>query len=50
MGRKRKIIFKKNTEILVVSSNEAELEVNADKTKYIIVSRVQNAGRSHNTD
>jgi len=39
MGRKSKII-KKNTELLVVSSNEAGLEVNADKIKYIVLSRI----------
>jgi hypothetical protein len=27
---------------------EIELEVNADKTKYMVMSRDQNAGRSHN--
>jgi len=31
-----------------VSSKENELEVNADITKYMVMSRVQNAGRSHN--
>ena len=39
---------KKNTEALVVSSKETGLEVNADKTKYMAMSRDQNAGRSHN--
>jgi len=38
---------KKNTESLVVSSKEIGLEVNADKTKYMVMSRDQNAGRSH---
>ena len=37
---------KKNAEALVVASNEIRLEVNADKTKYMVVSRSQNAGRS----
>ena len=36
-----------NTEALVVATKEIGLEVNADKTKYIIMSRDQNAGRSH---
>ena len=40
-------IIKKNTEALVIASKEIGLEVNADKTKYMVVSRDQNAGRSH---
>ena len=39
---------KRNTESLVVTSKEIGLEVNADKTKYMIVPRDQHAGRSHN--
>jgi hypothetical protein len=35
----------KNTEALVVSSKEIRPEVNADKTKYMIMSREQNAGQ-----
>jgi len=35
-----------NTEALVVATKEIGLEVNADKTKYIIMSRDQNARRS----
>jgi hypothetical protein len=31
-------INKKNTEALLVTSNEVGLEVNAEKTKYVIVS------------
>ena len=38
---------KKNTESLVVASKEIGLEVNADKTKYMVMSRDQNARRSH---
>ena len=38
---------KKNAEALVVASKDIGLEVNADKTKYMIMSRYQNAGRSH---
>ena len=38
---------KKNTEALVVVSKKIGLEVNADKTKYMVMSRDQNAGRSH---
>ena len=33
--------------LLVVASKEIRLEVNADKTKYIVMSRYQNAGRNH---
>ena len=40
--------IKKNAEALVVASNEIGLEVNADKTKYMIISGDKNAGRSHN--
>jgi len=39
--------IKENAEALVVASKEIGLEVNADKTKYIIKSRDQNAGRTH---
>ena len=38
---------KENAEALVVATKETELEVNADKTKYMIMSRDQNAGRSY---
>jgi len=40
--------IKKNTGTLLVSSTEIGLEVNCNKTKYMIVPRDQNAGRSHN--
>jgi hypothetical protein len=40
--------IKKNTEALVVASKETGLEVNAEKTKYMFMSRDQAAGRSHN--
>ena len=36
-----------NAEALVVATKEIGLEVNADKTKSMIMSRDQNAGRSH---
>ena len=39
---------KKNTEDLVVASKEIGLEVQADKTKHMVMSRDQNAGGSHN--
>jgi hypothetical protein len=38
---------KKNTDALVAATKEIGLEVNADKTKYMVVSRDQNAGRNH---
>jgi len=38
---------KENAEALVVATKEIGLEVNANKTKYMIMSRDQNAGRSH---
>ena len=38
---------KENAEALVVATKEIGPEVNADKTKYMIMSRDQNAGRSH---
>jgi hypothetical protein len=40
--------IKKNVESLAVASKETELELNADKTKCMVMSRDQNAGRSHN--
>jgi len=38
---------KENGEVLIVASKESGLEVNAYRTKYIVMSRDQNAGRSH---
>jgi len=40
--------IKENAEALIVVSKEIRLEVNADKTKYMVMSPDQNAGRSHN--
>jgi hypothetical protein len=40
--------IKKNAEELVVASKETGLEVNAEKTKYTVISRNQNAGQNHN--
>jgi hypothetical protein len=40
--------IKKNTEAFVVTSKEIGLEVNAEKTKYMVMSRDQNAGQNHN--
>ena len=41
------ILLKKN-EALLVDGLEIGLEVNADKTNYMVMSRNQNARRSHN--
>ena len=38
---------KKNTAVSLVASKEISLEVNADKAKYMVTSRDQNAERSH---
>ena len=38
---------KENADVLVVVSKESGLEVNADKTKYMVISRDQNAEQSH---
>ena len=40
--------LKRNTESLVVASKEICLEVNADKTKYMVMSQDQNARQNHN--
>jgi hypothetical protein len=37
---------KKGTETLLISGKAVDLEVNAEKTKYMFVSLEQNAGRS----
>jgi len=39
---------KKEAEALVVASKATELEVNADKTRYMVLCRDQNAGRNKN--
>ena len=38
---------KEKAEALVVATKEIGLEVNADKTKYMVMSREQTAGLSH---
>jgi hypothetical protein len=38
---------KKNTEALVAATKETGLEVNANKTKYMVMSRDQNARQNH---
>jgi hypothetical protein len=40
--------IKKNAEDLVIASKETGLEVNAEKTEYMFMSRNQNAGHNHN--
>jgi hypothetical protein len=40
--------IKKNTEALVVASKEIGLELNVEETKYMVISRNQNAGQNHN--
>ena len=39
--------LKKSTEALVVTNKESGLEVNSDKSKYVVMSGDQNAGQSH---
>jgi hypothetical protein len=39
---------KENAKALIMGNKEIGLEVNPDKTKYMVMSRDQNAGRSHN--
>jgi len=39
--------LKENAEALVAATWEIRLEVSADKTKYMVMSRDQNAGRNH---
>ena len=40
--------IKKNRDTVVVASKEIGLEVNADKTKYVVMSGDQKAGQIHN--
>jgi hypothetical protein len=39
---------KENAEAFVVAGKENRLKVNANGTKYVVMSRDRNAGRSHN--
>jgi len=39
--------LKENAEALVAATREIGLEVSADKTKYMVMSRDKNAGRIH---
>jgi hypothetical protein len=38
--------IKKNTQTLIAASKEVGLEVNTEKTKYMLLSRHQNAGQN----
>jgi hypothetical protein len=38
---------RKNTEVIVIASKESGLDVTADKTKCMVISGDQNAGRGH---
>jgi hypothetical protein len=42
------IAIKKNMETLIEASKEVGLEVNTEETKYMLLSRHQNAGQNHN--
>jgi hypothetical protein len=39
--------IKKNTETLICTSKEVGMKVNVEKTKYMFLSRHQNAGQNH---
>jgi hypothetical protein len=39
--------IKRDAEILIDASKEVDLEVNVEKTKYMLVSHYQNAGQNH---
>jgi hypothetical protein len=41
--------LKKNTGNLIDASKEVGLEINAEKTKYMLLSYHQNAGQNHDT-
>jgi hypothetical protein len=41
-------IIKENTETLLEASRDIGLEINAEKTKYMIMSRHPNSGQNHN--
>ena len=44
---KEAYILQKKTEGYIVASKEIGLEVNVDKTKYMVMSQDQNGGQSH---
>jgi hypothetical protein len=47
LGGSVRSTVKENVEALIVANKEIGLEVNMDKTKYMLMSRGQNAGQSH---
>ena len=47
IGQKH-IYYKKNTNALLFASKKTGLEINADKTKYMVLLQDQNAGWNHN--
>jgi hypothetical protein len=47
LGRRVHTI-KKNKEVLVVASKETVLDINAEKTKYMVTRRDKNARQNHN--
>jgi hypothetical protein len=47
MGQKHRY-HKENNKALAVASKDIGLEVNAEKTKYMVMFRHQNAGQNHN--
>jgi hypothetical protein len=40
-------MIKRNTQTLTDASTEVDIEVNKEKTKHMLVSRHQNAGKNH---
>ena len=40
--------IKENAEALLSGSEEICIEINAEKTKYVVMSHEQNAGKNHN--
>jgi len=46
----KRTYWKEIAETLLVVSKETGPEINSDKTKYTVMSRDQNAGRSHNME
>jgi hypothetical protein len=42
--------IKRNTKTLIYINKEADLEVNTEKTKYMLLSRHRNAGKIHDME
>jgi hypothetical protein len=40
--------IKENAEIILSGSEESCIEINSEKTKYVVMSHEQNAGKNHN--